>query len=33
MKNKTFDVLVIIFVMLTGTGFGTLTGLYYSSKN
>jgi len=33
MKNKTFDVLVIIFVMLTGTGFGLITGLFYSSKN
>lgn len=32
-KYKTFDLFVVIFVMLTGTGFGTLTGLYYSSEN
>jgi len=29
-KNKGFEIFVIVFVILTGAGFGTLTGLFYS---
>lgn len=32
-KNKGFRIFVIVFVVLTGAGFGTLTGFVYSHIN